>query len=143
MFPEGTRVEKPRQGFFFLWIFFFAIAKLHLSTASQLSLKAVCYSQTCTVRSVAPFPLKVLRLSGTPESPPDFLGRGKARERAFILAIAKMERCGLCFDEAQRRVRIDRSASIFPIPLGMQNGAPQKNPVLTKDITVKSFTKIQ
>ena len=52
--------------------------------ASQLSLMFRLLSQTVTFRSVTPFPLKVLRLSGTPESPPDFLGKRKSKETKRI-----------------------------------------------------------
>ena len=81
----------------------FATNKLHLSHVAIHALVGThAFSRRC--RLVAPFPLKVLRLSGTPESPPDFLGRGKARKQAYILARAKMKRGGLCFDDVQLRV---------------------------------------
>ena len=67
------------KGFPFLYAFLLW-DKLRRSMASQLSLMFRLLSQTVTFRSVTPFPLKVLRLSGTPESPPDFLGKRKSKE---------------------------------------------------------------
>ncbi len=71
-----------------LFLYFFATNKSrHVATAAYDDL----LSQTRLCRSVAPFPLKVLRLSGTPESPPGLFGEEEKQG-------------GLCFDDVRLRV---------------------------------------
>ena len=71
-----------KKNFEFSKFFFFYMPFCYETNfaTSQLSLMFRLLSQTVTFRSVTPFPLKVLRLSGTPESPPDFLGKRKSKE---------------------------------------------------------------
>ncbi len=69
---------------FFLFMPLYALHKQSLSPASQQSLMMVCSSQTHPFRLVAPFPLKVLRLSGTPESPPGLFGERKSKGTSEI-----------------------------------------------------------
>ena len=61
--------------------FFFmpcASNKLHLSGVAIIAF-VVTHPFCRRCRSIAPFPLKVLRLSGTPKSPLDFLGSRKSK----------------------------------------------------------------
>ena len=87
-------------------------SKLHLSHVARLAMvDSLLLRRRC--RSVAPFPLKVLRLSGTPKSRHAFWGEGEANKSAYVLLFQQnRERCLLCFDVV--RLRVTPTGSVCP-----------------------------